>query len=153
VPTPVMLLPFCPPFARPTRQGQATYLPPTFSSGLPFLPLKRLRWGLATLAFFYQGLAERLQHRPGRVGYFFPPRGCRPPTMYGTGCRDARLRENGRQTYSFYITKHPEWSNVIPAAGTSSLALLPTSQETYPPLTHLTAPSTTCMQLTISVAA
>lgn len=72
-----------------------------------------------------------MQHGAGKV--LFPARGCRHPPCRGTKCRAPRLRENGRQSYRFHITKHPDspdWSNVIPAAGTPSLASLPVSQDT-----------------------
>lgn len=107
---PRCFLPSCPP-----------HLPPSVVLLLPFLPLERLKWGqpLAVLT----GPSRGVQHGAGKV--LFLARGCPPPAMYSTKCRAPRLRENGRQSYRFHITKHPDWSNVIPVAGTPSLALLP----------------------------
>ena len=93
--------------------NQAACLPPSFSSRLPFLPLERLKWARA-LALL-TGPSRRLQHGAGKV--LFPSRGCGPPAMYSTSCRALRLREIGRQSYRFHITKHPRLEHCNPCGG------------------------------------
>lgn len=155
------VLPF--PLARPVAQSPnqtarpATSLPPS-PPGLPIRPLERLKWGLALAGL--TGPSRRLQHGAGKV--LFLARGCGPQARYSTRCRAPRLRENGRQSYRFHITKHPDWSNVIPVAGTPKSRIITDVPKRPTAVHHLAlllllasavASSRTPLQVTISASA